>query len=57
MLNMVLVIVCFMWCRMCVRQARINPADPQWVNTWITVLQLGVVLLVFIVVMTGVHGG
>ena len=57
MLNVVLVIICFMWCRICVRQARINPANTQWVNSWITALQMGVMVLIFLAVMTGVRGG
>jgi phosphatidylglycerophosphate synthase len=53
MLSMLLVIVCFIWCQMCVWQARINPTDPQWVNSWITALQMGAILLIFLAAVTG----
>jgi hypothetical protein len=57
MLSVMLVIVCFVWCQVCVRQARIRPASAQWVSSWMTALQLGVLVLIFLVVMTGVRGG
>lgn len=57
MVSVMLVLICFMWCQMCLRQARIKPADPEWVNMWTTALQAGTILLIFLVIVTGVHFG
>lgn len=57
MLNVVLVILCFVWCRACLYQAGLRPADARWVSTWITALQIGVGLLICFVLLTEVHHG